>query len=567
MKAFGLALMATVWTIALGCYRPRAQNCVVHCGEGSACPDGATCSNGRCTAEPNGTCEVMTPPPVCLACPPASRSTVRCRGNVVVSCDANGASQETICDGDTPVCLEGACAACAVGRTRCRGGALETCGVSGSWEAPANGAPPCSAPSGRVLSAGWSHVCATLASGAVVCWGDNDHGQLGLGHTDVIGAAARDLPDRLTPVPLGSVAHVVDLAAGGRHTCALLDTGQVKCWGDNGSGQLGTGDINHRGDQPGELGDALPTVDLGKGRTAISIAAGFAHSCALLDDGSVKCWGDNTRGQLGVGDTAARGDDPCEMGDDLPTVDLGGARATLVVAGSLHSCALLEDGTARCWGSNGGGQLGIGSTTHSPLARAVDFVEGAAVVPARITSLAAGHAFTCALFEGGRSRCWGEGGAGQLGNGDSARFTNPTLLDDILLGAVTVASIATGNSHACALIDGGRVKCWGLDNFGQLGLGDRENRGDEMNEMGDALPFVDLGTSDDGDPLRASAIVACGDHNCAALENGRVKCWGENAFGQLGVGDTAHRGDGAGEMGDALPEVSLPEHLAGAQAD
>ena len=108
-----LVLIVTVWTIALGCYRPRAQNCVLHCGEENACPDGAICSNGLCTAEPNGTCDVAGPElPLCLACPPESRSTVRCRGNIVVRCDAEGASEESICGGDTPVCLDGACAAC-----------------------------------------------------------------------------------------------------------------------------------------------------------------------------------------------------------------------------------------------------------------------------------------------------------------------------------------------------------------------------------------------------------------------------------------------------------------------
>ena len=268
---------------------------------------------------------------MCLACPPGSRSTVRCRGSVVVRCDADGGSEESICGGDTPACLDGACAACVPGGTRCRARCLESCSAAGSWNAPAACAA-CPPPSGRVLAAGRSHACASLASGAVVCWGGNDHGQLGLGHAHVVGDSPGDLPGRLAPVALGSGARAVDIAAGGRHTCVVFDTGQVKCWGDNGSGQLGLGDTNHRSDEPGELGDALPAVDLGKNRTAVSVAAGGTHTCALLDDGSVKCWGGNTRGQLGIGDNIARGDDPCEMGDDLPAVNLGGARATLVVA-------------------------------------------------------------------------------------------------------------------------------------------------------------------------------------------------------------------------------------------
>lgn len=117
-------------------------------------------------------------------------------------------------------------------------------------------------------------------------------------------------------------ARVVDVAAGGYFTCALLEDGRVKCWGYNGFGALGAGDTVQRGDEPGELGDRLPTVGLGTGRAATRITAGYAHACALLDDGTVRCWGSNTAGQLGVGDTDDRGDEPGELGDALPAVPL-----------------------------------------------------------------------------------------------------------------------------------------------------------------------------------------------------------------------------------------------------
>src|SRR5690606_35672668 len=158
-------------------------------------------------------------------------------------------------------------------------------------------------------------------------------------------------------VPLGSGRTATALTAGEGHTCALLDTGRVKCWGDNVNGQLGLGDTNDRGGAPGEMGGNLPAVALGTGRTATAITAGYRHTCALLDDGSVKCWGWNG-GWLGPEDGLDRGGGPNEMGDQLPAVDLGAGRtATAVSAGERHTCALLDDASVKCWGGNTYGQL------------------------------------------------------------------------------------------------------------------------------------------------------------------------------------------------------------------
>ena len=141
----------------------------------------------------------------------------------------------------------------------------------------------------------------------------------------------------------------------------MLDNETVKCWGGNGSGQLGLGDNADRGGQPGEMGDALLPVHLGPGRTAQALTAGFYHSCALLDNDSVKCWGDNDYGQLGLGDNNDRGDQPNEMGDALLPINLGEDRTTrAVAAGYVHTCALLDNETVKCWGENNSGQLGLG---------------------------------------------------------------------------------------------------------------------------------------------------------------------------------------------------------------
>lgn len=161
--------------------------------------------------------------------------------------------------------------------------------------------------------------------------------------------------DALQPVDLGARAAIA-IAAGDYHTCALLDDGSIRCWGDNAQGQLGLGDVDDRS-------SALATVDLGVGRRAISITAGSQHTCAMLDDSSVKCWGDNGHGQLGLGDTVSRGDEFNEMGDFLPPINLGTGRTPAsVTAGDLHTCAVLEDSSVKCWGYNYYGQLGIGHT-------------------------------------------------------------------------------------------------------------------------------------------------------------------------------------------------------------
>lgn len=156
------------------------------------------------------------------------------------------------------------------------------------------------------------------------------------------------------------------MSAGGGYTCALLDNHSVKCWGDNVSGQLGLGDSNARGDKPADMGDALPAVSLGKGRKALALnPGGYDHTCALLDDHSVKCWGMNHCRELGIGDSTSRGRLPADMGDALPRAGHGSGRSALVVAaGDEFTCAVLDDHTVKCWGYNVAGQLGVGDETY-----------------------------------------------------------------------------------------------------------------------------------------------------------------------------------------------------------
>ncbi len=354
----------------------------------------------------------------------------------------------------------------------------------------------------RSITAGSNQTCALSDNGTVRCWGANGNGQLGLGDTVARGDGPGEMGDSLPAVNLGTGRTATAITAGGSHTCALLDNGTVKCWGYNYYGQLGLGDTVNRGDGPGEMGDSLPAVNLGTGRTATAITAGSIHTCARLDNGTVKCWGYNVDGRLGLGDTVNRGDQPGEMGDSLPAVNLGtGRTATAITAGVGHTCALLDNATVKCWGNNSYGGLGLGDTAHR-----------------------------------------GDG-PGEMGDS----------LPAVSLGTGrTATAVTVGQYHSCALLDDATVKCWGYNTYGELGQGDTTHRGDGPGEMGDSLPAVNLGTG-----RTATAVTAGSDHTCARLDNATVKCWGYNGSGQLGQGDTAHRGDGPGEMGDSLPAVAL----------
>jgi len=196
------------------------------------------------------------------------------------------------------------------------------------------------------------------------CWGWNNYGQLGLGDTNNRGDGASEMGANLPSVDLGSGWTAVDVAAGGSHTCVRLQNGAdqaLKCWGRNSVGELGQGDAGpgrDRGDGSGEMGDSLPAVQLRTGRSAVALALGYRHSCALLDDASAKCWGRSTYGQLGQGDTRWRGGGSGEMGDSLPSVPLclgscpAGYGAGFTGANGW-ACAACEAGTFKASAGSG----------------------------------------------------------------------------------------------------------------------------------------------------------------------------------------------------------------------
>ncbi|CAE7215807.1 UVR8 [Symbiodinium microadriaticum] len=358
--------------------------------------------------------------------------------------------------------------------------------------------------------------------------------------------------DALPTVDLG-LKLAVNVVAGGTHTCAILDDLTVKCWGLNTYGQLGVGDQSARGNQAGELGDVLPPVDLGSGNLVLEVAAGAFHTCARLFDNTTKCWGRNDYGQLGVGDTTNRGDATGQMGDELPSVDVGTGRSVQSLAvGDLHTCALLDDFS---------GQLGYESTygrghkaeelgDHLPV---VDVGTGRSVL-----QIVAGDSHTCALLDDGTAKCWGKNGLGNLGledntnRGDAAGQMGDNLPAVDLGSGRSAIWLDAGGEHTCALLDNFELKCWGYNAYGQLGAGDGSTRGYLSNSMGDNLPSLDLGS---GAVVMTLSVGLY--HTCAGLDDATIKCWGYNSDGQLGLGDTANRGDDSSEMGNYLPSVVL----------
>jgi hypothetical protein len=330
------------------------------------------------------------------------------------------------------------------------------------------------AESSAQLAVGGHHTCALLEGGAVRCWGRNDSGQLGYGHTRSLGDD--EAVSNSGYVPFGGRA--VELVAGFAHTCALLDTGKVRCWGHNGHGQLGLRHTRPIGD------DELPSAEVDVGGTVRHLVAGAWHTCALLESGTVRCWGRNDSGQLGLSHGRPIGDDesPASAGD----VSLGGTVVQLATSStSQHTCARLSTGAVRCWGRNAHGQLGQGHT-HSIGDDETPASVGSVNTGSPVLQLATGAEHTCALLSPGVLKCWGRNESGQLGRADTASLSSPPATP-VNLGGTLAYQLATGAWHTCALLNSGEPRCWGRNTHGQLGLGNTYNLGDDESPSGAAL--------------------------------------------------------------------------------
>ncbi len=282
-------------------------------------------------------------------------------------------------------------------------------------------------------------------------------------------------------------------------------------------------------DADGELGDGVETSERRLAPVAVSgltgataIASGSMHTCALLAGGTAKCWGFNALGELGDGTHEAH---------STPVAVSGLGAIAAIGTGVGHTCALLTDGTARCWGSDAGGRLGDGKT--SPDSNVPVTVSGLAGA----TAIGAGEYHTCAVVAGGAVECWGENWSGQLGDGTTANSSLPVAVS----GVSAATAVSAGYGHSCALLSNGTAECWGTGTWGQLGDGAEAER---------SAPVAVAGLSG------ATAISAGGDHSCALLSNGTAECWGHNSWGELGA---ATRADHATTP---LPVVGLHDAVA-----
>jgi alpha-tubulin suppressor-like RCC1 family protein len=504
--------------------------CALDCADDARCSaDGASCAAlARAAGQACGTGIACASG---LGCMPAGSGSSAC-------CSATCAAGEFCVEGGTrcaeplrqtgAACTEsGECLTgyCDLDRSVCRdnpcAGAIAGSYCARGGQCDAEGS--CTFTGMGMVAAGAAHTCAVLTDGNVRCWGSNEFGQLGaLLDQPIVGDD--ELPSE-TPglVVTFGARRALQVSGGVGHTCVLLDDGNVRCWGRNLENQL----TPTRAD-----GD----VFLPAGERAVQVDTGGGHSCALLASGNATCWGFNSSGQCGFGHNLL-----------LTNVELGLIELTeparMVSTGSADSCALLASGALTCWG-RGGAALGYASAGDRPNPVGNVDVGGA------VSFVSSGTGSTCAVIEGGFVRCWGEADEGKLGYAhpdDIGLVETPgqaavlvasngrALGGNIQLGGGGVVQVEVNidSGHTCARFSGGAVRCWGDNDSGSLGYGHDVNIGDDETPAQAAQLGPDqLG----GDvPLGRGALALAAGGRCAVLNDRSVICWGRNTTGQLGM--------------------------------
>ena len=473
--------------------------CLFSCHAGDPCDDGRACTDDACDSVTTHMCQhtvadegkecrpVAGPCDVAEACNGTDRD---CPTDMFKADGTSCRAAEGPCDvaehcpGTGPACPEDAGLDAG---TECDDGEKCTfpdeCNAGGDCVGEDRGLSDA-----MIVSAGVNHTCALLLNGEIWCWGADNTGQLGDGE----GALPSPVP---VQVELGYTASTI--SAGGNHTCAVLDSGRLVCWGLNDNGQIGDGTM-----------DGHPTpVEVPGIAGAIAVTCGLLHTCVLFETGAMKCWGDNAEGQLGNGD---------QGNDSHSPVDVTGLSTGVaaIAAGGRHTCAAKGVGEIYCWGKNNRGQVGDDSTTNRDVPVLVETLGSGA------TAAVCGIEHTCALLDTGGVQCWGRNDQGQIGNtGAGGEIHVPIHVTGL---TSDVASITAGQKHTCAITTAGSAKCWGLNDHGQIGDGSTVNRVTPFNVSGMAAGVVQ--------------IDAGWEHTCAVLERGVVMCWGSNEFGQVGNG-------------------------------
>lgn len=349
------------------------------------------------------------------------------------------------------------------------------------------------------VSAGTYHACAVRSDKTLWCWGLNTSGQAGTGTGDAT---------FLKPAQAGGASDWKTVSAGAAFTCALSETGHISCFGSNSSGQLADGTTSTR---------TTPTPIIGDMTDWTNLSVGSAHACGIRADGSLYCWGSNTRGQIG---------DNTTNNAVAPTLVSAGPWLA-VSAGTDFTCGLKMDHTLWCWGLNTSRQLGDGTTTQ----RNVPTQES--TMATNWASIGTGNAFTCGTKMDGARYCWGTNSFGQGADGTTTGITNPKACDmDTDWGAM----IELGETSGCAQKSTGALFCWGDGSSGQTGL-----PGDESPKLAPAQ----VGQETDWKAITSGFRFACG-----IRQSGELLCWGGNARAAAGMGFVSDRTDPTGVGAD-----------------
>jgi alpha-tubulin suppressor-like RCC1 family protein len=369
------------------------------------------------------------------------------------------------------------------------------------------------------VAVGEAFSCALLADKTVKCWGDDQYGQLGDGVR-----LPRSAPTKRVT---GLCEPAVAIGAGAYHACAVLESGKVACWGLGNLGQLGDGRAggNNSSVKMPVSTTAVEVLDI---TNAKRVYGGEYYSCALLKTDDVYCWGRNHRGQLGVGNTTQQ--------LRPKKISLGSITFSQLSTGENTACALLSDGSARCWGRNEFGELGVADTSDAIRPMAVPGLT-------EPTRLASGKSITCALGRDAGTMempgtnmlaalCWGALGKFN-GMADTDVNLVKTPIPTPILRTEDAQELYVGESFACALHTDGQVSCWGLN--GSYQLGNSSNGGTEMIARVELPGGVVIDTTDD----TKMDIEATGSHACAVTIQGEVYCWGTNEDKQLGINGVA----------------------------
>ncbi|MCL2379708.1 MAG: hypothetical protein FWC81_02835 [Coriobacteriia bacterium] len=372
-------------------------------------------------------------------------------------------------------------------------------------------------------SAGGSHALALCADNALWAFGLNSSGQLGVGDiiqrlipTKVLMPNADTGGQNADPITPGDT---MQISAGANHSLAVYTDGSLWAWGQNSQGQLGLGDTDNR-DIPVQVLDEEVS-----GNRWISAAAGRTHSIGLRDDGTLWAWGTNNFGQLGIGSASAA---PTLMPIQVPTAGVTGNKWLAVSAGDGHSVAVRCDGSLWAWGNNSSGRLG--------LINGVDFVHRSAPDKVALANsggwkmVTAGDTHVLAICSNGTLWAWGASRHGQLGLGAGALPFMPNRVSTIDVSGDKWIYVATSESHTLALRDDGTLWAWGLNSSGQLGLGDIVQR---------FVPTLVPTTNVGGD--RWIDVTAGSSHTLALRDDGTLWAWGSGGNGRLGDGTTTIR--------------------------